>query len=59
MGDREASQAGRAGATHVGFITAGLEDEFLWLVLPALHWGIGGSQAGGPEGQFGFTLLFL
>ena len=29
------------GVTHVGFVTAGLKDEFLGLVLPALHRGVG------------------
>lgn len=29
--------------------------ELLWLVLPALHMGVGGGQAGGPEGQLGLS----
>lgn len=47
------------GVTHVGFVTAGLKDEFLGLVLPALHRGVGGGQAGGPEGQLGLSVLLL
>lgn len=58
-GSREPGWAGRAGATHIGFITAGLKDEFFWPVLPTLHRGIGGSKAGGPKGQPGFAVLFL
>lgn len=46
-------------ATHVGFITAGLKDEFLRLVLPTLHRGVRGGQAGGPQGQLGLSMLFL
>lgn len=48
-----------AGATHISFITAGLEDEFLRLVLPTLHRSVGGGQAGGPKGQLGLAVLFL
>lgn len=59
MGGREPAWAGGAGATHIGFITAGFEDEFLWPVLPALHRRVGGSKARGPEGQPGFAVLFL
>lgn len=58
-GSRESGWSGQTGATHVGFVTTGLEDEFLWLVLPALHRGVGGSKAGGPEGEPGLTVFFL
>lgn len=50
---------GRTRATHVGLITAGLEDELLWLVLPALHGRIGGGQAGRPQGELGLAVLLL
>lgn len=59
VGSRESGWSGQTGATHIGFITAGLEDELLWLVLPALHRGVGGSKAGGPEGEPGLTVFFL
>lgn len=41
----------KPGATYVGLIPAGLEDELLRLVLPVLDWGVRGSQAGGAQGQ--------
>lgn len=50
---------GRAGPTYIGLVTTGLEDELLGLVLPALHRGVGGSQAGRAEGQLGLAGLLL
>lgn len=52
-------QGAVVGGTHIGFVTTGLKDELLRLVLPALHGGVGGGQAWGPQGQFGFAVLLL
>lgn len=46
-------------AAYIGLVTAGLKDELFWLVLPALHRGIGRSQAGRTEGQLGLAGLLL
>ena len=39
----------RHGAQILGFTTAGLEDELLWLVLAALHTGVGAARLGGQR----------
>lgn len=47
---------GRTEAPYAGFITAGLEDELLRLVVPAWHGGKRRGLAGGAQGQAAFSL---
>lgn len=49
----------RTRRTYIGFVGAGLKDEFLGLMMPALDWGVRRCQTGRSQGQTGLPMPFF